>query len=684
LSDEINNQKSRPFLSVHWKLFLVLAGLVSIIFALFFSAMLYFEQQVYEREFQQSKQEIRDSLNVALQSSSYNLSLDLDKLVVDTPQLIASTSVEDVAKYINTQVTAGYMPTNIGGLLIVDRNNKLHSFMNAQHSPLPVMFEGNIDKLLNAGFVCFKACYFIAAKSIVSADKVLATILVYQPVDAVLKRFFNEHKVSIGVLDRFPSSLANGRWHEYLFNIPQRGLNLTILKQLPDRGINLLHDENFIVSTFSNSYTVWFDNSRFENGQDYKWVFIKSNEQRNIWQNELDNASFFWFVVCYVLSLMVIYVVVDRICEQIPKILAISKALNVDDFISDDLTLNTGLKDDKRILDDELQQYDRNLAKISHKMDVLREVESNNAIKLQTMVRELDQTKSFIDRLLNDEQTVIMVQRLGGEIIALNRPGCELFDVDDFEGLTYTQLMCDDLSSDDGLAALNYLYLGGENLVKAETQWSNREGEVYTLLWIHTLLSVPGTIDPIILSVCLDITAQRKAEDRLEWLAFNDPTLINYNKQVFLEYIPFAINRSLERHKVLALLYCEVSGLPEKSGMDNTEIRNQIIKDVGVRMSSCLRQYDMLTQLSDDHFVITLEGLNNSSEAQVVIHKVIETYREPIEIGRKEYLLDVCIGASFAPDHTESVPQLLRNAELAQCEAKRQQTDFAISDAAQL
>jgi PAS domain S-box-containing protein len=678
LSDELNKQKSRPFLSIHWKLFLVLAGLITIIFILFFSAMACFVQEVYERDFRQTKQDIRHSLNTVLQSSNNDLSLNIEKLIAAIPELTADSTLDSITDYINEEALAA---TNIGGLLIIDSDNKLHSSLINQNESLPTILVSNIDKLLNGGFVCFSECYFVAAKPINNAGKILATIVVYKPVDTILKRFLNEHKVSLGVLDQLPHSLARGRWHESLFNIPQRNLNLAILKQLPDRSVSLLHDQNFIVNTFSNSYTVWFDSSRFENGQDYKWVLIKSNEQRSVWQNELDNATLFWFVVSYLLSLMVVYVVVDRICEQIPKILAISKAMDIDDLTNDDVNQRAGLKSDKKILDDELQQYDRTLAKISHKMDVLREVESNNAIKLQTMVRELDQTKSFIDRLLNDDQTVIMVQRLGGEIIALNRSGCELFGVDDFEGLTYTQLLCDDLSSEDGLAALNYLYLGGENLVKAEAQWCNKKGEVYTLLWIHTLLSVPGTIDPIILSVCVDITAQRKAEDRLEWLAFNDPTLINYNKQVFLEYIPFAINRSLERHKVLALLYCEVSGFPEKSGIDNTEIRNQLIKDVGVRMSNCLRQYDMLTQLSDDHFVITLEGLNDSSEAQVVIHKVIETYREPIEIGRKEYLLDVCIGASFAPEHTESVPQLLRNAELAQCQAKRQQTDFAISDA---
>jgi len=676
LSIELNNQKSRPFLSVHWKLFLVLASLITIIFGLFLSAMLCFQQEVYERGFQQSKKDLRHSLNAVLYSQNSNLSAKLNSFIEEMADLKADSDIDQIANYIKTESSSANILASFDGLVLIDKNNELHSSVSKDSLMVAEQLADNLDKVLKGGFVCLKQCYFVAIKPI----NTQVAVLVYLQIDTLLERFFNEHQVSLGVLDQFPHSLASGRWNERLYDIPQRNLNLAILKQLPDSSVDLLHDQSFIVNTFSSNYSVWFDSSRFENGQTYNWVLIKSNEQRELWQKELNNATLFWFVIGYLVSLMVIYIVVDRICDQIPKILAISRAMDVDDLTGDDLELSPGLKSDKKILDDELQQYDRTLAKISHKMEVLREVESNNAIKLQTMVRELNQTKSFIDRLLNDEQTVIMVQRLGGEIIALNRPGCELFDIDDFEGLTYSQLLCDDMSTDDGLAALNYLYLGGENLVKAETQWCNKKDEVYTLLWIHTLLSVPGTIDPIILSVCVDITAQRKAEDRLEWLAFNDPTLINYNKQVFLEYIPFAINRSLERNKVLALLYCEVSGFPEQSSMDNTEIRNQIIKDVGVRMSNCLRQYDMLTQLSDDHFVITLEGLNDSSEAQVVIKKVIETYREPIEIGRKEYFLDVSIGASFAPDHTESVPELLRNAELAQCQAKRQQTDFSIGE----
>jgi len=670
LQDDLDNQKLRPFLSIRWKLFLALTCLVIIIHVAFLIGFYSFQSRVFKENTQNLKSEQIKALDLMIRSEQESLYRALSALPFAYPATSYSTYEQ-----LSLKISQGYLPQgSFDGMALYDQHgNVLMQWGNkrsiAKSSLIKQLALG--EQLM--GLHCNKNCSLYASYALKLASGEVALISAFQEVSPLFKRFNLQNNLDVGLFKRFPAKGTSEAWDEVFFEATHRDSNIPILMHLPLEQHALKEGVDYLVSVFENEFSITFDSLVIRGQGAIKWAFIQNITFRTKQFEHATVSIFTWGAGSLALSLFILYIIINRISYQLPRILAMSQAIGLED----DAVNSVNKSGDKRILDDELQQYDRQLAKISHKMDLLRQTESDNAIKLQSMVRELNQTKNFIDRLLNDQQTVILVQKLGGEIIALNQAGCSLFEIEDYNGLTYSEIFCSDLLEDDGLAALNYLYLGGETLVKAEAQWRNSKGDVYVLLWVHALLSVPGTIDPVILSICVDITSQRKAEDRLEWLAFNDPSLINYNKQVFLEYLPFAISRSLERHKVLALLYCEISGFPQHSSIDSMDLNPLILKDLSDRMSGCLRQYDMLTQLSDDHFVIILEGLSDISDAKVVTDKIIESYAQAVEIEGQEYYLNIVIGASYAPEHTESVPELLRSAEMAMYQAQRRNENFS-------
>ena len=673
LRDELESQKLRPFLSIRWKLFLALTCLIVLIHGVFAGGFYNFQKQLYLHNTHLLKAEQIKSLDRLLNSSSAGLLKTLQAFALTHPREKRNSSellrqevadhfpkiaINQLANSVSIYAVDGSVIERWGQGLAVPKQQVLQSVATGE---------------VSAGINCQQQCSLFVVSPVILDGEVLAILVMQQFLKPLLAQFSRENQLEIGLFKEFPAVDDPNNWQSQIFSITHRNLNIPLLVRLSASKSLLEFERDYLLSAFDNRYAVSFENPPSQRNHPVRWLFIQEVTHRAKQFDQAIGSIFFWGLISLVTSLLLLYIIVNRISYQLPRILAMSQAIGLEEEVIGSVK-QIG---DRRILDDELQQYDRQLAKISHKMDVLRQAESNNAIKLQSMVRELNQTKNFIDRLLNDEQTIILVQKLGGEIIALNQPGCKLFEIDNFAGLTYAEIFCSDLLEEDGLAALNYLYLGGETLVKAEAQWRNSKGDVFVLLWVHALLSVPGTIDPVILSICVDITAQRKAEDRLEWLAFNDPSLINYNKQVFLEYLPFAISRSLERYKILALLYCEVTGLPSNIGAEKLDLNGQIIESLSERMSDCLRQYDMLTQLSDDHFVIILEGLSDISDAEIVTDKIISRFQASVNVSGQDYFLGVTIGASYAPEHTESVPELLRNAEMAMFQAKRKDINFS-------
>jgi len=675
LQGDLDNQKLRPFLSIRWKLFLALTCLVIAIHVAFLVGFYSIQSSVFKEHTNSLKTEQIKALDLMMRSEQDGLYRALSAMAFANSKTGFATYEQ-----LRLKVAESYYGQSgidgidgIDGIALYDQH--AHALLQLGNT-LPLSEDSLIKQFSLgeqlSGLHCDKTCALYASYSLKLHNGDIALVSVYKELSPLFKRFNLQSNLDVGLFKKFPRESTSDAWDEVFFEVTHRDSNIPILMHLPNGNSELTEDVDYLVSVFENKFSITFDSMLIGDQQSIKWAFIQNITFRTQQFETAAISLFTWGAGALALSLLLLYIIINRISYQLPRILAMSQAIGLEDEVDNSIN-NTG---DKRILDDELQQYDRQLAKISHKMDLLRQAESDNAVKLQSMVRELNQTKNFIDRLLNDQQTVILVQKLGGEIIALNQAGCALFEIEDYNGLTYSEIFCSDLLEDDGLAALNYLYLGGETLVKAEAQWRNSKGDVYTLLWVHALLSVPGTIDPVILSICVDITSQRKAEDRLEWLAFNDPSLINYNKQVFLEYLPFAISRSLERHKVLALLYCEISGFPEQPGIDSMDLNPLILKDVSDRMSGCLRQYDMMTQLSDDHFVIILEGLSDIGDAKVVTDKIIASYEQAVEVEGQEYYLDIVIGASYAPEHTESVPELLRSAEMAMYRAQRKNQSF--------
>lgn len=667
MQEDFDQHKLRPFLSIRWKLFLALACLIFLTHTIFAIGFLNYQKYSFEQLTQGVRDERINFLNVSIESAAERLHERLNNLLLaGAPK--GKQSLTALQLQITENFTAFSKRQMISSLALYDQNMQLIKHWG-ENSPLSKeKLQAKPSGAITAsGINCAIQCSIYVISQLPISEIGNVTAVIQQNAAVALDKFSTKNQLQVGLLKDFPEKAEFASWEEQVLLLSHSSINMPLLVKLSQSVEQLAIDSHYAIEAFDNKYSISFKDSGFDAN---KWLFIHDITVTESEYRARVTNIFLLSLFSLIISMCLLYVIVNRISHQLPRILAMSQALGFEDEVVSDIDKFGN----KRILDDELQQYDRQLAKISHKMDVLRQAESNSAIKLQAMVRELNQTKSFIDRLLNDQQTIILVQKLGGEIIALNQAGSALFEIEDFNGLTYAEIFCSDLLEEDGLAALNYLYLGGETLVKAEVQWRNSKGELFILLWVHALLSVPGTIDPVILSICVDITAQRKAEDRLEWLAFNDPSLINYNKQVFLEYLPFAITRSLERHKILALLYCEVNGFPQLNEVQDTN--SKIMKDLSERMSGCLRQYDMLTQLNDEHFVIILEGLSDIVGAEVVTEKIISSFQTPVELANKEYYLKVTIGASYAPEHTESVPELLRNAEMAMFQAKRKNLDY--------
>ncbi len=85
-------------------------------------------------------------------------------------------------------------------------------------------------------------------------------------------------------------------------------------------------------------------------------------------------------------------------------------------------------------------------------------------------------------------------------------------------------------------------------------------------------------------------------------------------------------------------------------------------------------------RLGGDEFAVLTAALPTSSAAIEMAKHLLEKLREPVTVGGVTVETDASIGVALAPDHGSDLAALLRCADVAMYQAKRQGSDIALYD----
>jgi EAL domain-containing protein (putative c-di-GMP-specific phosphodiesterase class I)/DNA-binding NarL/FixJ family response regulator len=92
---------------------------------------------------------------------------------------------------------------------------------------------------------------------------------------------------------------------------------------------------------------------------------------------------------------------------------------------------------------------------------------------------------------------------------------------------------------------------------------------------------------------------------------------------------------------------------------------------IAERLLTCTRELDTVSQSTSGHFLVLLEGLTHTAEADVQADRILLTIGAPMSLQGKEFVPQPCIGVAVAPEDGDSAGDLLRSAEEALRNAQR-------------
>jgi diguanylate cyclase (GGDEF)-like protein/PAS domain S-box-containing protein len=167
-----------------------------------------------------------------------------------------------------------------------------------------------------------------------------------------------------------------------------------------------------------------------------------------------------------------------------------------------------------------------------------------------------------------------------------------------------------------------------------------------------------------------DITVRKRQEERIRFLALNDPLTGLPNRASFNDKINEAVARAERSRSGVALMFIDLDKFKSINDTLGHEAGDLVLKTVGNRLKEVIRKTDMAARLGGDEFVLVLENVINKEDVTVIARSLLEKIPHPIAVDDTTCSVGVSIGISHFPTDAVSVAELLNMADKAMYKVK--------------
>jgi diguanylate cyclase (GGDEF)-like protein/PAS domain S-box-containing protein len=168
-----------------------------------------------------------------------------------------------------------------------------------------------------------------------------------------------------------------------------------------------------------------------------------------------------------------------------------------------------------------------------------------------------------------------------------------------------------------------------------------------------------------------DITQRKRLEHELRHQAFHDKLTGLANRALFEDRLTHGL-ATLARHgSGLAVLFVDLDDFKTVNDSLGHSAGDALLRAAGERLRSSLRDTDTAARLGGDEFGILLEGIADPQAALHTAQRVLASLEPHFEIDGRQLTVTGSVGVAPALSGRETMPDLMRNADLAMYEAKR-------------
>jgi len=203
----------------------------------------------------------------------------------------------------------------------------------------------------------------------------------------------------------------------------------------------------------------------------------------------------------------------------------------------------------------------------------------------------------------------------------------------------------------------------------------HKNGEIYPVwLTISAVLGADGEVSNFI-GTHYDITERKKAEEKIEALAYFDQLTGLPNRTLLRDRLRQVMRTSARNDRYSALLFIDLDNFKTLNDTLGHGVGDALLMQVGQRLKGCVREVDTVARLGGDEFVVVLASLSTceteaATAAETVADKILLAFKQIYHIGNLAHHSTASIGVTLFRGTLISLDDLLKQADLTMYRAK--------------
>jgi diguanylate cyclase (GGDEF)-like protein/PAS domain S-box-containing protein len=169
-----------------------------------------------------------------------------------------------------------------------------------------------------------------------------------------------------------------------------------------------------------------------------------------------------------------------------------------------------------------------------------------------------------------------------------------------------------------------------------------------------------------------DVTERRRFESELRSLALHDPLTGLANRVLFGDRLEQALHRSQRRRTRPSVLYLDLDSFKTVNDTLGHTAGDEVLVEVARRLRLIVRDEDTAARLGGDEFGVLIEDTRDEAEAVRVAERIAQALAAPFEIGGNLLTVAASVGIVRSGSRSDDKVTLLRDADIAMYEAKRE------------
>src|SRR5581483_11617453 len=169
-------------------------------------------------------------------------------------------------------------------------------------------------------------------------------------------------------------------------------------------------------------------------------------------------------------------------------------------------------------------------------------------------------------------------------------------------------------------------------------------------------------------------------EDQIIHQATHDSLTGLPNRTLFFDRLSQSIGESRRSRSAVGMIMMDVDRFKEINDTLGHHFGDQLLIEIGRRLEQTLRQTDTVARLGGDEFAIKFTA-PNATFAEEVAQRVSTAFDSPFNLGDVSVAVNSSMGIALFPDHADDADTLMKRADIAMYDAKKNHSGIAIYEA---